>query len=89
MPGNVRVGRIETDAVPGAILTDTGFQEIETAPDAFPACISKRPWRRRRISGRQRHPAPEGGQAAPDHEVSCAGTRVIVSRFSPPPVQPR
>ena len=65
MPGNVRVGCIETDAVPGPVLIDPGFQEIETAPDAFPACIGKRPGggvgyqgacatRRRRADGRRR-----------------------------------
>ena len=42
MPGNVRVGYIETDAVPSPILIDPGFQEIETATDAFPTRISKR-----------------------------------------------
>ena len=35
MPWNVRFGYIEPDAVPSPMLVDGGFEENETATDAF------------------------------------------------------
>ena len=42
MPRNVGVGRAEPDAVPGPVIVDGGFKEIETAADTLSARHSKR-----------------------------------------------
>ena len=59
MPGDFRVGQVEPDAMPGPIPVNGGFEENETAADAFPARSGKGPARsgdspgRTPVSGRR------------------------------------
>ena len=41
MPRNVRVGGVESNAVPGPVLVNGGFQENKTAVDAFCGCLDE------------------------------------------------